>query len=566
MGVFDTENSLPPNNPSIESLIDTQFISTSTPDGFVPNSYENQLIENYNKAYSPEQIGLQGSALYPGMGESINVGNYSGSIVGSNSIYVPTGNILPIDPILARKKAIDDAARKRAMELTKPVASPNVPTFTDARFQEKLNNDVLGFHNNLVKQAQSRYGEMWSKMLQDKSTDLGFKYLQGMKNYENIVKNVNQITDLVATTEEGLKNKTMTLSTEGKQLFNEYKNLAGNFSDYETIMSSDFETLQKRMLGVQDVNNYLNDSKIMATLEAEVKGNYSYNDKGGYYVNKNNEKTTYKNIIKDLTKSLAKNTFDYEIENGFLTENDIEAALDARLKDSFKQTGSITQKTEFNYATGEAEEINAWDVSKNEYSVDKPKIVKGFTYNPDGTRKEGGEFGVKALADYNMNLTSPKEITVNERKGDGTIQSKKIKGVGIDGAEILNPDGSTKVIPGKSYVSLGTMRTIVDPKDPNKYMVVQEVRMEVPTTQKGDKKLKTSDMDTYSSQDGFIVLSRNGEGTGTKSKVEKEITDSQKKKNYDSGYSNLNRLGKEKLKQNTGNNVQDNSDPLGLGL
>jgi hypothetical protein len=564
MGVFDTENSLPPNNPGIESLIDTQFISTSTPDGFVPNSYENQLIENYNKAYSPEQIGPQGGALYPGMGESINVGNYSGSIVGSNSIYVPTGNILPIDPILARKKAIDDAARKRAMELTKPVAAPTVPAFTDARFQEKLNNDVLGFHNNFVKQAQSRYGEMWSKMLQDPNTDLGSKYLQGMKNYENIVKNVNQITDLVATTEEGLKNKTMTLSPEGKKLFNEYKNLAGNFSDYDTVMNTDFETLQKRMLGVQDINNYLNDSKIMTTLEAEVKGNYSYNDKGGYYVNKNNEKTTYKNIINDLTESLSKNTFDYEIENGFMTKEDIKAALDARLKDSFKQTGSITQKTEFNYSTGEAEEINAWDVSKNEYSVDKPKVFTGYIYNPDGTRKS--EFGVQALADYNMNLTSPKERTVNERKGDGTIQSKKIKGVALDGVEVLNPDGSTKIIPGVSYANLRTMSVIKDPKDPSKYLVVQQVTLEAPTTQKGDKKLKTSDMDTYSTQDHFIVLSRDGVGTGTKSKVEKEITDSQKKKNYDSGYSNLNRLGKEKLKQNTGNNVQDNSDPLGLGL
>jgi hypothetical protein len=333
-----------------------------------------------------------------------------------------------------------------------------------------------------------------------------------------------------------------------------------NFSDYDTVMNTDFETLQKRMLGVQDIINYLNDSKIMTTLEAEVKGNYSYNDKGGYYVNKNNEKTTYKNIINDLTESLSKNTFDYEIENGFMTKDDIKAALDARLKDKFTQTGSITQKTEFNYATGEAEEINAWDVSKNEYSVDKPKTFKAFTYNADGTRKEGGEFGVQALADYNMNLTSPKEITVNERKGDGTIQSKKINGVAIEGAEVLNPDGSVTIIPGKSYASFGTKSVIKDTGDKKckRYMVVQQVRMEVPTKQEASTEStdKSPGFNTYSTQDHFIVLNKNGVGTGTKSKVEKEITDSQKKKNYDSGYSNLNRLGKEKLKQNTGNNVQ----------
>jgi len=158
-----------------------------------------------------------------------------------------------------------------------------------------------------------------------------------------------------------------------------------------------------------------------------------------------------------------------------------------------------------------------------------------------------------------MNLTSPKEITVNERKGDGTIQSKKINGVAIEGVEVLNPDGSVTIIPGKSYASFGTMSVIKDPGDKKgkRYMVVQQVRMEVPTKQEASKGLDASPgFDTYSTQDHFIVLNKNGVGTGTKSKVEKEITDPQKKKNYDSGYSNLNRLGKEKLKQNTGNNVQ----------
>jgi hypothetical protein len=127
---------------------------------------------------------------------------------------------------------------------------------------------------------------------------------------------------------------------------------------------------------------------------------------------------------------------------------------------------------------------------------------------------------------------------------------------------VLNPDGSVTIIPGKSYASFGTMSVIKDPGDKKgkRYMVVQQVRMEVPTKQaSGEGPDKSPGFDTYSTQDHFIVLNKNGVGTGTKSKVEKEITDSQKKKNYDNGYSNLNRLGKEKLKQNTGNNVQGNN-------
>ena len=550
---------LPGNENNLQSMIDATFIDKTSPQGYVPTGYEKSLMDAYATTMSPNQIGQQGmGSLYPGLGEDINVGTYSGSIVGNNPIFVPTGNITAIDPILQRKKAIDDAARKRALSaMEKPIA-PDLKKFKDSRFDEKLNNDILSFHSQMVKDAYDNYGPSYTQMLKDPNTELGRKYVQGMANFEHIVRNTDRITESVATIEKGMQDGSIAVTPEGMKTFNQYKQMLGDFTDYEKLSSADMSQIENKLLGIVDINNYLNKSGVLSGIKAKVTSTYGTIDKGEYYNSVTNKRTSSKEVVRDLSKSLANSSaFRYGIENGYYTQEDIEAALGARLKDQQEVTGSMSQKTEFSYGAGMAEQINAWDVSNNQYSKGNEKSLEAPLYDKSGKIKEN-KVPLRAMADYNITLTSPKEYTVNERNAKGEIVSKKVRGIPLDGVEIIGEGGSTVKVPGKTYANLGTVRTIEDPKNPGKYMVVQEADLEVPTKSASITKddVTVGGEDTYTTQKSYVILSRNGQGTGTRTKIENNITDAKKKKNFQNGFKELEKIGSSR--------VGTQRDPLGI--
>jgi hypothetical protein len=79
------------------------------------NDYEQQAMEDSQK-YAGATGALPMSTYFPGGNDSIQQGYYSGSIVGSNPIYAPSG-LYPYGLIDARQKALKDAADKKAAEM-----------------------------------------------------------------------------------------------------------------------------------------------------------------------------------------------------------------------------------------------------------------------------------------------------------------------------------------------------------------------------------------------------------------------------------------------------------------
>jgi hypothetical protein len=62
--------------------------------------------------------------------------------------------------------------------------------------------------------------------------------------------------------------------------------------------------------------------------------------------------------------------------------------------------------------------------------------------------------------------------------------------------------------------------------------------------------------DTYTTQKSYVILSRNGQGTGTRTKIENNITDAKKKKNFQNGFKELEKIGSSR--------VGTQRDPLGI--
>lgn len=562
MGLFDSTNDIPANQAGVGSTIDQAYINQFTPTG-----YENDLINAKNRLLQPEAIGPQGaSALYPGIGQDINVGNYSGSIVGNNPIFVPTGNILAVDPILARQKALDDAARKRASQI-KPWERPQVGTFKDPYFNKQLYSTVNSQLDEIVKQAQSEYGPDWTTVVQDRNTKYGMKVANIMNNADFLIKNVDNVTNTIATIENGLKDNSLKLSAEGMKAFNEYKNKIGNFEDINTLEQTNLPELNRKLQGIIDINYYIDKNDVLEGVEGEISQTFGVKDAGEFYKVMTTEKEKFGKTIDQFTETLSKTpSFQYGIENGIISKSDIKEAIQARLKDKYKTSGSITKKNEEQIAREGAENINAWDApgSSNEYSPNAPKVVQYNAYDNAGNVVPNQKVSFDVRRDFNMNLAGGKNVKVNERKPDGTIMSQDFNGFQLDGIEVLGTDGKITTLPGNSVVKIGTMRELSDGTVIHDAEVARLVKRPVlkdgkPQMKDSGKKDKNGEVilepvttDSYVIEDLPIVVKKNGEGTGTKTKIQNQIKNSKKKEYYNDAFEKMG----EKTKPSSENNVQ----------
>lgn len=524
---FEDLNSIPVNNPTLSSTIDQAYISQMTPKG-----YEQNLINAYNQSMLPEQIGAQGQAsLYPGMGENINVGTYSGSIIGNNPIFVPTGNILALDPMLERKKALDLAARKRAAEI-KPWERPKAPEFKDPYWNKQLYGVVEGGLNKVWQDAINEYGPANARIiLQDPNTSYGQKVAKIMNNAEYLTKNVNQITDLVATIDKGLQDKTIYLNPEKKKLYESYKQKLANFEDIETLQSSNLPELTRQLMGVRDLNDYLNTSNIMKTLEAQIKSNFGVSEQDDYFRILQTETKSWKPIIKDLSEELSNTTF-----NGEYTPKEIQEALEARLKDQVVKKGSISQKTEATRRAGEGGNV----LDPNQEGVFTTYTTPNKTLH-----------NLDVKASYNMNyLGKPKELTVIG--SDGKIQKSNVNGLDISNIKIVTPEGKTKFIEGNTRVQLGRAERLADGRIVQNAKVYKPKDIYIdkqgkPTTEKTNTKVQTWEV----SEELIEIKTPEGEGTNMYTQIQVQMKNPEMKKNYEKGVEKLS---------------DENSDPLGLGF
>jgi hypothetical protein len=532
---------LPPNSNSMESMLDEAIIKNTTPQGYVPTGYEKSMMDAYATALSPNEIGQQGiGSLYPGIGEDIRVGSVSGRF-GSDDIFVPTGNILPIDPILARRKAIDDAAKKRALSMIERPALPDLKKFKDSGFDEKLNKDMINFHETKYRDAYEKFGPAASQMLKNDP-----EYIQGMANFDHIVRNVDRITDLVTNIESGLKDGSIAVTDEGMKEYQKYKKMLGDFTDYGTLTSTDMRQIESKLGAIQDINNYLNDEKLLSTIKAQVTSTFGTRDKGMYYNSVTNKKTSYKDVINDLTNSLAESTtFKYGIENGFYTKEDLKAALDARLKDQQEISGTMSQKSEWSVNDG-----RGWDVpdpnDRNAfvtYSTDNKGNVSVRRLLDDGKTED---VEARSLADYNTNVLGEKrKLTVQDTKGE--LTNVDIRGLQLNDVIVYTRGGGQKKIPGQVYTELGEMSLLEDGTVVHKAKVYKPVV--IPRKEKGKESTQT----TYQmSEELVVVRNPNGTGNSTSSQVKTQLKSKgdNKVKNYENAETKMQNVRNKSLQPN----------------
>ena len=546
-----------PNNPDITSEINQNVINQTTPQGFVedPNAaamnqgldvdpYSQQLIDNLETQYAPAAIGPQGAGLYPGIGHNINVGSVSGSQIGAGNIYVPGGNIRAVDPILARRKAIDDAAKARAATI-KPFEYADPMKLKDARFQETFNKSYNQAATDMIEKAKAKYGKDFSVVLKDQGTREGREFAQTLSNYEYLGRNQDQITDKMAEIEANLETGDIEYTKETLKELNDFQNLLGNFEKGDVFKSKDLQQAYEKLEGAIGVENYIQRPGFLTNIMGKVTQSPYDVDKGEFYKSGTIQATKYKESLKQVAKSLAEGPLARAVEIGTTTEDKIFETLDSRFKDEYKKTGTLQQKSAATRA-GQTEEVIAGSDLDNKYSKEAPGSGEMFTYNPDGTRKVDANgnpvtFDIKPLMDAQMTIKDKKR-TITERLPNGKTQETEFSGVPLENVQVLTPDGVI-TIPGKSYAEMSEASKLADGS------IVQKARIAIPTKQnvlnaEGENVLnaegKNVTMDTYSFQDMPIVLQHsNGKGTGARTEIKSKLKSDDSRKSYDNAMDRL---------------------------
>lgn len=553
---------IPANNPSMEALINAQFISQTTPPGYEPiNNYEQSLIDNQNILNSPAEIGAQGiNALYPGIGQDINVGSTSTQTFGAGNVYVPTGDIMATDPMLARRKAIDDAAKQRASEI-KPFNFIKPPQITDKRFQEQITSKAESFHNEAWQEAVNKFGpENAATILKDPNSELGRKYQMGLHNLEDLASNFNQHTDLLAQMRTNIDAGKKTYLPETMRYLKDYEGMLGDFENGEVLSSKNLNLQYNKLQGHRAVEDYIQEPGFLKDIQGKISESFRVNDKGEYYDLRTNKKVDFDEPVKQVAKSLAETVFAPAIADGYTTEDFIFKAIKARKPNEQTLTGSINEKS--TDAIDRANETNVPSLSANGVFVPYQNTEEGKGVVSIKNWNNTGDVIFRSLADYNMSVLGGKS-SIYVRGKDKELSKVDVNTLNLDNIQIFDDSKKVKQIPGSSKVQLGEMSLLDDGT------LVQKAKVFRPKTILVDKdgneiepfKIvdgkkvvnKGSNIETFEVTDELILLQDNkGEGKSIISAVKSHMgKNTEAIKNYDEAVEKMENIRTKELGSKT---------------
>ena len=130
-----------PETPSYETTADKKQVEQD-----ITKQYTNDIF--YSPQATMEKLGVQD--YYPNIGQDIGVGTYSGSRLGSATIFASQGTLIPMGLIDARKRALASAAQEKQKAINKVLEFADAPEQFDNEYKQyaiKTMYDHLGKHN-----------------------------------------------------------------------------------------------------------------------------------------------------------------------------------------------------------------------------------------------------------------------------------------------------------------------------------------------------------------------------------------------------------------------------------
>jgi hypothetical protein len=206
----------------------------------------NKQIDNSMASYGAnaptaiiEKLGVQD--YYPQVGRDVAVGNFTGSRIGSQTIYSGAGALLPMGLYDARKRALAEAAKERQKTLEKFLNIPDAP--------DQLNLEFGQYAGNIILDIAKKNNYDPSLIPRDKQGMLELKRLENTAKELHLVdKTIGSLIDKATTKDGGVAGYIP------EKMKNEmYKFKSGLLDDMQDYFS-----------GKKDIGNLTNNLRIYA--------------------------------------------------------------------------------------------------------------------------------------------------------------------------------------------------------------------------------------------------------------------------------------------------------------
>jgi hypothetical protein len=150
---------------------------------YIPSDLSPDQVQAYQAQNQPSTGQLPLTAYYPDAGHNIGVGGYSGSEIGSTTLFAPGGGLVPLGMLDARDAAVKNAAMRKQKEMDDFYKQYQSPTTKHVAVQKDLseayNTGLQQWNQNALKKAggdqalanrmlmQDNNFRAWNKSMQD---------------------------------------------------------------------------------------------------------------------------------------------------------------------------------------------------------------------------------------------------------------------------------------------------------------------------------------------------------------------------------------------------------------
>jgi len=137
---------------------------------------------------------------YPDVNNPVGVGSYSGSMIGSTTLFAPGGGLVPLGMMDARDKAIQDAAYSKAKEYDAFRKMYQAPTTKLVNIQPNISNEYNKMLQGYIGEAKKKYGKNAYKVLESDPN-----FLAKNKAFQDLAKYGDAIVEAKAKLDDAKK-------------------------------------------------------------------------------------------------------------------------------------------------------------------------------------------------------------------------------------------------------------------------------------------------------------------------------------------------------------------------
>lgn len=320
---------------------------------------EQEMFQRQQSSVPTSTGALNPTDYYPTLHSPINVGNYSGSVIGSTTLFAPEGALVPIGMMDVRDAAIQKAALQKAKDVQDFQASlkANAPT-----------SKLTGINEDLTSSYFNHIESSWNKALNENNGD-PYKATFALKNNLDFQRKLKSYHDLKSTGDAvidkiaNIQNRMATGEVVSPELAYSMKKVQESMNPD----SPEFKNLSEnifKMDAEQELGSTINKLAKDIVMQQDASAGIDVNDPE--YIKEHESTTKYfrpehKEYLKQALKAIYPNSSLYSPEKLDKAAEDFTSAI--------VKTSKVSASQKRAPGAGEVEDLNVADISKEPVSL-----------------------------------------------------------------------------------------------------------------------------------------------------------------------------------------------------